>query len=150
MTAPTAAVTASLARPGGLLTDLGSVARRALRLTLREPEAVLPALIIPLFFFVVNVGALQKFVEASAPPGFSYKAFQLPLAIITAVTGVSRASSLVTDIQDGYFDRLLRTPMMKPRMSTGMVRVITSTKSATIRPSSSEIRRMGVRSKRSK
>ena len=82
----------TLARPGGFVADLRSVALRALRLTTREPEAVLPALVIPLFFFVVNVGALQNFVQASAPPGFSYKAFQLPLAIITAVTGVRRAS----------------------------------------------------------
>jgi ABC-2 type transport system permease protein len=121
MSAATVPTTTSLAQPGGLLTDLGSVARRALRLTVREPEAVLPALIIPLFFFVVNVGALQKFVEASAPPGFSYKAFQLPLAIITAVTGVSRANSLVTDIQDGYFDRLLLTPIRRVSLLLGLM-----------------------------
>ncbi len=119
--APTAPTHTNLARPGGLLTDLRSVALRALRLTMREPEAVLPALIIPLFFFVVNVGALQQFVEASAPPGFSYKAFQLPLAIITAVTGVSRASSLVVDIQDGYFDRLLLTPIRRISLLLGLM-----------------------------
>jgi ABC-2 type transport system permease protein len=119
--APSAPSATLLARPGGLLTDLGSVAMRALRLTSREPEAVLPALIIPLFFFIVNVGALQEFVEASAPPGFSYKAFQLPLAIVTAVTGVSRASSLVTDIQDGYFDRLLLTPIRRVSLLLGLM-----------------------------
>jgi len=111
----------NLARPSGLLTDLGSVALRALRLITREPEAILPALVIPLFFFIVNVGALQKFVESVAPPGFSYKAFQLPLAIITAVTGVSRANSLVTDIQDGYFDRLLLTPIRRVSLLVGLM-----------------------------
>ena len=66
---------------------------------------MIPALMIPLFFFVVNVGALQDFSEQGIP-GFDYKAFQLPVAIIFAVTGISRAGTLVLDIQDGYFDRL--------------------------------------------
>ena len=43
-------------------------------------------------------------------PSVDFKAFQLPVAIIFAVTGISRASALVTDIQSGYFDRLLLTP----------------------------------------
>ena len=48
--------------------------------------------------------------KQEAIPGaddFSYKNFQLPTAIIFAVTGISRATALVTDIQTGYFDRLL-------------------------------------------
>jgi len=49
-------ITASKA---GFGRDLISVAIRALRQIPREPEAVIPALIIPLFFFAVNVGALQ-------------------------------------------------------------------------------------------
>ena len=85
------------------------MAGRAVRSIPREPGELIPALMIPLFFFVVNVGALQDFSEAGIP-GFDYKAFQLPVAIIFAVTGISRAGTLVMDIQDGYFDRLLLTP----------------------------------------
>ena len=107
------------ARRGGFWMDLSSVALRSLRLTSREPEAVIPALIIPVFFFIVNVGALQDFVETNAPPGFDFKAFQLPVAIIFAVTGVSRAPSLVIDIQDGYFDRLLLTPIRRSTLLLG-------------------------------
>ena len=61
-------------RSAGFWTDLRTVSLRALRLTWRDPEAFGPALAIPLFFFVVNVGALQTFVEGSFPPGFDYKA----------------------------------------------------------------------------
>ena len=43
------------------------------------------------------------------------------MAIITAVTGVSRASSLVTDIQDGYFDRLLLTPIRRVSLLLGLM-----------------------------
>lgn len=108
-------------RSAGFLHDLSTVSLRAIRLTLREPEAFVPALIIPVFFFVVNVGALQSFVEGSLPPGFDYKAFQLPVSVIFAVTGVSRAGSLVIDIQDGYFDRLLLTPVKRGTLLLGLM-----------------------------
>lgn len=92
----------------GFTRDLASVATRALRQIPREPEAIIPALIIPVFFFVVNLGSLQDVGERVGIT--DYKAFQLPVAIIFAVTGISRASALVTDITGGYFDRLLLTP----------------------------------------
>jgi ABC-2 type transport system permease protein len=109
-----------MARRAGFFSDLSTVARRALRLSIREPEAVLPALFIPLFFFTVNIGALQKFVEANLG-GLDFKAFQLPVAILNAVTGVSRAGSLVTDIQDGYFDRLVLTPVRRGALLLGLM-----------------------------
>lgn len=108
-------------RRGGFWRDLHSVALRAIRLTVREPEAIVPALAIPVFFFIVNVGALQDFVEKTAPAGFNFKAFQLPVSIVFAVTGVSRAGSLVTDIQDGYFDRLLLTPVRRTTLLLGLM-----------------------------
>jgi ABC-2 type transport system permease protein len=111
----------TLARPAGFVADLRTVSLRALRLTWRDPEAFGPALAIPLFFFVVNVGALQTFVEGSFPAGFDYKAFQLPVAVIFAVTGVSRANALVLDIQDGYFDRLLLTPVRRGTLLLGLM-----------------------------
>jgi ABC-2 type transport system permease protein len=108
------------ARPSGFVTDLGSVAGRALRSIPREPAEMIPALMIPLFFFVVNVGALQDFSEQGIP-GFDYKAFQLPVAIIFAVTGISRAGTLVLDIQNGYFDRLLMTPVKRLALLLGLM-----------------------------
>jgi ABC-2 type transport system permease protein len=108
------------ARPSGFVHDLLSVAGRAVRGIPREPAELIPALIIPLFFFVVNVGALQDFSEQGIP-NFDYKAFQLPVAIIFAVTGISRAATLVTDIQDGYFDRLLLTPVRRLSLLLGLM-----------------------------
>ncbi len=108
------------ARKAGFVSDLLAVAGRAVRAIPREPESVIPALVVPLFFFVVNVGSLQSITE-SVDPGFDYKAFQLPVAIIFAVTGVSRASALVTDIQTGYFDRLLVTPIHRLTLLLGLM-----------------------------
>ena len=108
-----------IARHAGFGRDLVSVAIRALRQIPREPEAVIPALIIPVFFFVVNVGSLSNVAQAAGITDF--RAFQLPVAIIFAVTGVSRASALVTDINDGYFDRLLLTPLSRPALLLGLM-----------------------------
>jgi ABC-2 type transport system permease protein len=107
------------ARAAGFFADTRSIAGRAIRAIPREPEAVIPALVVPVFFFVVNIGSLQKLAERG--PVTDFKAFQLPVAIIFAVTGISRASALVTDIQDGYFDRLLMTPIRRLSLLLGLM-----------------------------
>jgi ABC-2 type transport system permease protein len=107
------------ARPAGFARDLASVAGRALRAIPREPEAIIPALIVPIFFFAVNVGSLEQTAQFTGIDDF--KAFQLPVAIIFAVTGVSRASALVTDISSGYFDRLLVSPISRTSLLLGLM-----------------------------
>lgn len=108
------------ARRSSFLANLWSVAIRALRALPREPEVIIPSLIFPLFFFVVNIGTLQDFAQAGIP-GLDFRAFQLPTAIIFAVTGVSRAHALVTDIQSGYFDRMLMAPMHRLSLLLGLM-----------------------------
>ncbi len=107
------------ARPAGFWRDLWSVAGRALRAIPREPEALVPALIIPLFFFAVNVGSLSDISSFTGVEDF--KAFQIPVAIVFAVTGISRASALVTDIQSGYLDRLLVSPVSRYSLLLGLM-----------------------------
>ena len=107
------------ARKAGFVNEVAAVARRALRSTKRDTESVIPALIIPVFFFIVNVGALQDLAETL--PDLDYKAFQLPVAIIFAVTGISRAVTLVLDIQSGYFDRLSLTPVNRLALLFGLM-----------------------------
>ncbi|HWW54735.1 MAG TPA: ABC transporter permease [Acidimicrobiales bacterium] len=100
------------ARPATALRDVGSIAGRALQAVPRELETVIPPIFIALFFFIVNIGTLQHITESHLK-GFDIKAFMMPTAILIGVTGVSRAGSLVLDIQDGYFDRLLLTPVRR-------------------------------------
>jgi ABC-2 type transport system permease protein len=122
MTTITAATEPQTVRPhpAGFLADCVAIAGRAIRAVPREPEVLVPALFIPMFFFFINIGALQKLAEHSGRVT-DFKAFQLPVAIIFAVTGVSRASALVTDIQDGYFDRLLVTPIRRLALLLGLM-----------------------------
>ena len=110
------------AKPSGFFSDLFTIAGRALRSIPREPEAFIPALFIPAFFFIVNVGALEDLTEAfPITEDFNYRSFQLPTAIIFAVTGISRAPGLVTDIQQGYFDRLLLSPSRRLPLLLGLM-----------------------------
>ena len=81
--------------------------------------SVVPALIVPIFFYVLNIGALSKVTGAAAH--IDFKSFELPVAVVFAVTGVSRASSLVTDIQNGYFDRLMITPVRRLPLLLGLM-----------------------------
>ena len=85
----------------------------------RDPEITVSALVIPPFFFFLNIGALADFAEQI--PGLDYKAFQLPVAILFAVTGVSRAITVVTDIQSGYFDRLVISPVNRLALLIGLM-----------------------------
>ena len=104
--------------------DVLSLGGRALRSIPRDVETLVPALIIPVFFFIINVGALQDLTEISggaAAAGFDYKAFQIPVAILFAVTGLSRANILVLDIQNGYFDRLALSPVNRLAMLLGFM-----------------------------
>ncbi|MGH9187405.1 MAG: ABC transporter permease [Acidimicrobiales bacterium] len=120
MTAPAMALgMTARARPAGFARDLFTVAGRALRGVPREPEFMAPALVIPVFFYVVNVAALSKVTERAA--GLDFEAFQLPVAVVFAVTGISRASTLVTDIQGGYFDRLCVTPVRRLALLLGLM-----------------------------
>jgi ABC-2 type transport system permease protein len=106
--------------PAGFTRDLLTVAGRATRQLRRELAFVIPALVIPIFFYGVNVGSLEGIASVAAP-GFDVRAFQLPVAIIFAVTGVSRANALVLDISGGYFERLLLTPVHRLALLLGLM-----------------------------
>lgn len=119
MTTSSATPTSSLAKPSGFLGDVATVAKRAIRSLPREPEFLAPALIVPAFFYAINIGSLQDVAEQQ--PGLDFKAFQLPVAIIFAVTGLSRASVLVLDIQSGYFDKMLVSPVRRTSLLLGLM-----------------------------
>jgi ABC-2 type transport system permease protein len=99
-------------RPAGFVHDVVTIAGRALRAVPRDAEIIIPPIFIAIFFFLVNIATLKKVTE-SGISDFDIKAFQMPTAILLGVTGVSRAPALVLDVQNGYFDRLLLSPVRR-------------------------------------
>ena len=106
-------------RKAGFHRDIVSMSLRAVRSAVRDPETTIPALVIPVFMYIMTVGALEDFAESI--PGLDYRAFQLPVAVLFAVTGVSRATTVVMDIQSGYFDRLVMTPVNRLALLLGLM-----------------------------
>ena len=106
-------------RKAGFFKDLLSISQRAVRSVRRDPETTIPALVIPVLMYWMTVGALEDFAENI--PGLDYRAFQLPVSLMFAVTGISRATTVVTDIQSGYFDRLVMTPVNRLALLLGLM-----------------------------
>ena len=107
-------------KPNSVLGDTRVVAARALRLLPLDKTDFVPAFIAGLFTYVITVGALGDVASFTDLP-ISYKAFQLPVGVLFAITGLSRAYSLVIDIQGGYFDRLVMSPVRRSAILLGLM-----------------------------
>jgi ABC-2 type transport system permease protein len=115
---PRTAPDVARARPAGAIHDVLAIAGRSLRAVPRDLEAVLPPVFIAFFFFIVNIGTLENLTQNNIQ-GFDYTAFEMATAVLLGVTGVSRAQALVVDVQNGYFDRLLLTPVRRSAILIG-------------------------------
>ena len=90
-----------------------ALAKRSTLELFRQPALVVPSLVFPLFFsFLGN----SSFGKTTSLPGFpkvnSYLQFQLAGTITQGVLfgSVTGAAALATDIENGFFDRLLASP----------------------------------------
>ncbi len=95
---------------------------RALRDSLRTPEAIVPTLFIPMFFLVVNFGQAGR-IFTSDSTGFlfgqSYAAFTLPSSLLLAASFGTAALFLIEDIEGGYFDKLRAAPVARTSLVFG-------------------------------
>lgn len=95
---------------------------RAVREARRTPDAILPTLLIPIFFLVVNTGQAAKIFPSGSTPfleGQSYAAFQLPATVLLAASFGVAALYLVEEIENGYFDKLRAAPIARGSIALG-------------------------------
>ncbi|HWY19344.1 MAG TPA: ABC transporter permease [Solirubrobacteraceae bacterium] len=111
------------------MTEVLLLGRRAVREVIRLPAATVPTLFIPLFFLAVNIGQISKTFPSSTPflHGQGYVGFQLPVSLMFAVCTATSGLALVTEIDMGYFDKLLVAPIRRAsiifgRLAADMVR----------------------------
>ncbi|MYH67915.1 MAG: hypothetical protein F4152_05020, partial [Dehalococcoidia bacterium] len=93
---------------------------RSLLEAVRNPAQEAGNVLIPLFFFAVTVGSIGS-IAADAFGIDNFTGFQVPVAILAAASSISASAGLgtITDIQRGYFDKLLLTPAPAPPSSSG-------------------------------
>ncbi|WP_420450975.1 ABC transporter permease [Ilumatobacter sp.] len=105
------------------------MSRRSVLALWRQPSLVVPSLIFPLFFAALGT---SSFSRATSVPGFpevdSFLDFALAEAVVQGILFGSTvgATALATDIENGFFDRLLASPTTRwsiivGRMAGGML-----------------------------
>lgn len=100
--------------PGLSLRVVWALARRAIRGSLRRPQFLAPLVLFPSMFLAVNVGGLTR---TTALPGFpvvsGFLDFQLAGALTQSLLlgGVSTGIATALEIEGGFFDRLVASPI---------------------------------------
>ena len=95
---------------------------RSLREAIRNPAQEVGNIFVPLFFFAVTVGSIGS-IAADAFGIDNFTGFQVPVAILSAASSISASAGLgtITDIQRGYFDKLLLTPAPRSAIVLGRI-----------------------------
>ena len=114
----------SSAPRAGFLRQVYLIARRNLITIFRTPSALLPPAAISLFFLVIynsTLGRASGFIPELGSN--SYLGFILPLSIVSSSLSASgvAAQNLVRDIESGYFDKLLLTPISRSALLLGPI-----------------------------
>ena len=106
-----------------LALQVGAISERAVRRTLRQPAAIIPAIAFPIILLFVTSGGLNA---ASSLPGFpdvSYFDFVLAVTFMQgAVFATGGAGTdLAADIDSGFLNRLSLTPMSGAALVLGQL-----------------------------
>lgn len=107
-----------------IFTQIAMITWRNLVTIFRTPQAILPPLVISIFFLVIyesTLGGAANFLPGLS--GQNYLGFILPLSIVSsALSGSSiAAQNLVRDIESGYFDKLILTPVSRTALLLGPI-----------------------------
>jgi len=99
-----------------------ALARRALKVTLRRPQFLMPMLAFPSLLLAVNTGGLS---QATNLPGFPadtpFFDFQLSAALAQSLLlgGVGTGIAVALELELGFFDRLVAAPIPRTAIVTG-------------------------------
>lgn len=93
--------------------ELGYLFVRGLKQSMRPTAALIPSLVMPAFFFLVNTAGFASLNNLPGLGASSYLAFYAPVAILMAIffSSGDAGIDLVVDITTGYFDKLLISPI---------------------------------------
>jgi ABC-2 type transport system permease protein len=93
--------------------EIGYLFVRGLKQSMRPTAALIPSLVMPAFFFLVNSAGFASLSNLPGLGASSYLTFYAPVAILMAIffSSGDAGIDLVVDITTGYFDKLLISPI---------------------------------------
>lgn len=106
------------------LSHYGALSRRAIVDTIRQPTSIVPAMIFPLFFMALSSSAFER---STSLPGFPpVDSFLQFLVCTTTIQGalfgsIAAGSGMATDIEGGFFERLIASPVTRTSILVGRV-----------------------------
>jgi len=108
---------------GTLAVQIGSIARRQIVRTLRQPAAVFFPVVFPLTLMAVNAGGLTSATQLPGFPTDSFYAFALAVPFIqgSLFATMNAGTDLARDIQEGFLNRLALTPMRGTGLLVGLL-----------------------------
>jgi ABC-2 type transport system permease protein len=101
---------------------VGALSMRSLRQAFRRPQFLAPIVIFPSLFLAVNVGGAGRATEIPAFPDVAgFLDFELAGAIVqsTMLAAVSGGIALALDIESGFMDRLIASPISRAAIVIG-------------------------------
>ncbi len=98
-----------------------SLSRRSTLNTLRQPQMWVPSMVFPLIFTAINTAAMGRATHLPGFPGDSFLDFAVATAVLQGVLfgATAGGSDMAVDIQDGFFDRLVSSPVSRPAIVLG-------------------------------
>lgn len=106
-----------------LRTQVGYIAARSVRKTLRQPALIIPTMVFPLFLLAVNSSGLQAVVNLPGFPTKHYVNFAITVCFMQGAlfAAVTAGTELATDIETGFLDRLQLTPLRRSAILAGQL-----------------------------
>lgn len=99
-----------------------ALGKRSILTTIRQPTSIIPSLIFPLFFMALSSAAFERTTQL---PGFpkvdSFLQFVIATTILqgTLFGSVAAGAALASDIEGGFFDRLVSSPVSRSSILVG-------------------------------
>ena len=108
---------------GVLSTQVGVLARRSMRKTLRQPFQLFPIVFFPIMLLAVNASGLQAATRLPGFPTHSYISFAIAVAFIQGgmFSLINTGTNLAEDIENGFFNRLALTPLRRVSLIGGLL-----------------------------
>jgi ABC-2 type transport system permease protein len=101
-----------------------ALSRRSITTTARQPTSIVPSTLFPLVFLAMSSAALNRSTQL---PGFpevdSFMQFVVGTTIVQGAlfTSVAAGAAMGTDIEGGFFERLIASPVSRTSLLVGRV-----------------------------